>query len=751
TALGKMYTQDELFGDEGLVLADTYIAPHFYIRERCFAKECSEKIEGKGRLLFEHNAHEFMYAFLRNQDVSSFRPTFKGKVLEECQFDADVINSNFLLLLGMPGQGKSSFCKRFLYDVLEENTVFEQELFFVRLLDMDVKGLMNDLWPNLTKEINKQAKEIVKLQLGITERFNFSEEDIREGILLLDGLDELEMSTNIRNEHAIELCKKIYNETKGELKAVITSRYSRVTEPDLYNYDFIWMEVAELSVNKQKEWFSKYKKHVPQAKLDVVQLWNYDDDYSDLKELLTQPLLLYIIAQLFNEEYIKVIHNSADLYDKLFTSVIDRGYDKKEKGFDNVFIELEKNLKLKEGGIKIMLRKILQEVAFLILINDKEYIGEQQLANATDMDNLNKLISKKDKNELKKIFRLIMMSFYMRNTLKNKDDQHKGDIVQTYGIEFIHKSFREYLTAEYIWRKLQLFREGEKRQERKIYNINKTDEALELIAHLFQYVKFEKDLINHVDNLVLRDTFEVREELLSRFNYFFSELIKRDFLFKLVQGRNPLNLIKTTFYNFWHIYMIIGKDRDNDNAYSNLINFPDNTPSKSHFYSLIRLSEHTLLYNQNLKGSDLANVNLGHFTFNGGDLGDANLIRADLSRSSLRKVNLHKSILKYANLSDSDLWNSNLKEADLSEANLRWVNLINSNLLGAILTNADLTDAELSFVNLRKANLTNTNLTRTNLSNAKLTQSQYDYLKASGQLDQALNVDKIIIVEEGEE
>jgi uncharacterized protein YjbI with pentapeptide repeats len=145
----------------------------------------------------------------------------------------------------------------------------------------------------------------------------------------------------------------------------------------------------------------------------------------------------------------------------------------------------------------------------------------------------------------------------------------------------------------------------------------------------------------------------------------------------------------------------------------------------------------SLLHGANLRGADLAGIDLGHpawtppdniatFVDLGGvDLREANLTGANLSFVDLGGANLNRANLSNANLKRAGLGNANLSETNLSGASLEtaWLeraNLRKANLSGANLVTAYLNGAKLDGVILQGAILTQASLMDTDLRNTDL-------------------------------
>lgn len=103
------------------------------------------------------------------------------------------------------------------------------------------------------------------------------------------------------------------------------------------------------------------------------------------------------------------------------------------------------------------------------------------------------------------------------------------------------------------------------------------------------------------------------------------------------------------------------------------------------------------------------------------NLRGTNLAGMDLSRSLLSLANLGKAVLSGANLRDCNLPRASLEDADLSGAKLQGANLAGATLLRANFSGANLRMANLAGANLAgKMDLSGVDLTGANLAGAKL-------------------------------
>lgn len=126
------------------------------------------------------------------------------------------------------------------------------------------------------------------------------------------------------------------------------------------------------------------------------------------------------------------------------------------------------------------------------------------------------------------------------------------------------------------------------------------------------------------------------------------------------------------------------------------------------------------VYRANFYGATLSRANLSGATLPGANLSRADLSDANLSAAKLFGAKLVGAKLANAKLTDAHLTTAKLSNADLSTANLNGANLLNANLLSANLSGAKLSRTKFSGAKLIKANLSGAKLVRADLSRANL-------------------------------
>jgi hypothetical protein len=110
-----------LFHDEtGMSLSDTYIEPGFRVHEYCFTddyqKQKRDKHENKGFIepaYYKKSVHQVVYDILKGNNPIK---------------DLKCGGAHVIFILGYPGQGKSSFCRKTLNDIISEKIVGDTPL-----------------------------------------------------------------------------------------------------------------------------------------------------------------------------------------------------------------------------------------------------------------------------------------------------------------------------------------------------------------------------------------------------------------------------------------------------------------------------------------------------------------------------------------------------------------------------------------------------------------------------------------------
>ncbi len=308
-------------------------------------------------------------------------------------------------------------------------------------------------------------------------------------------------------------------------------------------------------------------------------------------------------------------------------------------------------------------------------------------------------------------------------------------------VEFIHKSFGEFLCAKRLQESLEEWVLVDQRSRRRGFLIS-TEQLGEEIYDLLGYGGLTPEIVTYLMALLKGSDKFQPIELFQRLEEFYLDWCQGEFINaypknlpqnKMLQLRSNgsnIGLREVDIFAGLNVMILLLKlnwyAQNNDELKGKIIFYPCGEEGTEGFdpYRLLRIISYSnsvtidsclkilgfFLSGANLSGANLSGVNLSY----------ANLSSANLSRANLRHANLRHANLSSANLSSANLSGAYLSSANLSGAYLSYANLSGAYLSGAYLSGANLNDANLSDANLRGANLSGAYFSYTNLSGANL-------------------------------
>ncbi|WP_288443282.1 NACHT domain-containing protein [uncultured Chryseobacterium sp.] len=474
-------------GDNKETLQSLYIEPFFEIHIKNLISEYIEDIDDK---FFKQSTNITIHEFFNNY----FFKDIKLKELKE--------NYDMIFLLGQPGQGKTSFCYKLIYDYLENNQDLPEEpLFFVKIRDL----IAQDFISNPFDTINKYISNIVNLEN-------------EKGFLILDGLDEAYMSGGINENDLRNLYERLKKRSNKKLKIVLTSRFNYLQVDDACLDNTLIIHLSNLTNEQILQYSEKFKKFYPDNHFaNQIQIVLSDDKYIHVKELLQQAVLIYFIG--ISNITIDESDSRAIIYDKVFDAMAQRSWDKNSGQLDYI------NPKMKTDPVtyKKHLRNYLSSLAFEIYQSPKLFITLKHL-NSLEAT---RLFIKKcfqenldSPDKIREINKYLLISFYFQES-KNSDNGETA-------IEFFHNSLFEYLAAEYFWeqnKKILL----KKDEDNDLIEVNYKDYfnfLNKLVGNKVIYSNITQNLIGIISN---------EETNIAKLVYYqsiklFYKLLKEDFL-----------------------------------------------------------------------------------------------------------------------------------------------------------------------------------------------------------------------------
>lgn len=715
--LRSMYQEVVLNDPKGMTLADIYVESFYGVHRYCF-KEKDERLDedkNKPFVNFKTSLHHDLLRLLNQEDCLKL----DGK------------KPGLILLLGYPGQGKTSFCKRLIYDLTGASSMTFEHIYFVRL-----RNLVNpaDLANNPLKVIQTEIEDEVD-----TPPINWN-----NSLLILDGMDELNIKDGFQGSKIDDICKSLEQacEKYTGLRILLSSRYGYIDLDALKKRNITILRLEEFSIDQQKNWLEKYRaeRFHPESPLSPEKLEEYHK-HASIKELLGQAILLHMIASL--EEDASGKPNRAAIYDSLFTQLVNRTWS------DHGQISILKDI----GLDKKMLRYALQDIAHAIFMSGKGYLRR------ADLEKLPKVKTIQDKlnqnNRGLDLWRTVMIAAYMDEKKKLREDQDEQDQA-AYGIEFLHKSLYEYLCAEKMWREisngfLDKSRDGD-------FFIKDGNKALELVFDIFSSNFISQEIYEYLIEIISNVNQQNEKELLlERMYLFFTYCLERHFLFKFDSSTNELPFKKAlaTFMGYWSIMVSLCPDKiiSHDAKNSKIISDFFGKFFSHHFINNFNLS-HQIFHEFSILGGFFPNHDFSHTDFI-----NASMYSSYFKAANMHSVNLKKAFLYWSNFGDANLENANLAESHCAKtffvsANLSCANLIGANFSGsdlsrsslcyAILDHADLSGADLSYADVRNATFNNTMLNNVDFTGTAIS---FDQLKDAQTLYLSRGIPEVLLNE----
>lgn len=691
----KSLYEEPILDDSPIALSHLYVKPNYKTNRNSF-RQNKRKNEIN---LFEEEPYNIdtypynLHDYIKNWLSQSYWTTYQTPKGEN--------KNSMLILFGQPGQGKTSFCKRVLHDILSKNP--NENICYVRLRDIkQPRGLLADPLKVLYEHIKTDIR-------GFEENVDWKESDFAQSFLILDGLDELKLCDGFNANHIEAFCIEIYKELNQErynkkMRVLLTSRLGYLELENIGQYYPLVLQIDTLTENQQVEWVDNYRKYDDNIKLneDIVRELQYEEH---IRELLEQPVLLHMVATANLD--VTQAQSKITLYASLFDVLIERNY---AQGPSPNLQELRPQ--------KRKFRHFIQIVALQIYQSNKHCINKEELLKLIIEYEFNELLGKG--TELKNSIKGVMMAFYFQQTA---DGMQAGN--NNFAVEFYHKSLMEFLVAECIFEEITKLGKLDEFGEDEFNRKNVCETLFKLLS--------PKALSNEVvENLNL--LFEVgregyADEKLKDTRMRLGKKLQKTTPYLLERQMIPDNvgaevqLIEkgiTTFDGLLKIFSCLSPE----------INFQglfQEQDTKTRFFQLTALLPHSG-YRASLIKADLSKLDLEQI-----DLSECDFMETNLSETNLCGANLRGSDLYKANLSRANLSNSDLSRAFLNRACLLGADLSNSVLFRAAIINSDLTEANLERAILIGADLRRTKLISSNLEKANL----YDVYLAKGDLSGA--------------
>lgn len=392
------------------------------------------------------------------------------------QLNKSETNKQVVFIQAGPGRGKSVSCKMVAERVRKElHPIWTPIL--IRLRDIDT------FEPNIENTLRAAVRE------NFANRDDWLSDRNTRYLFILDGFDELRFEG--RTAKGIEdFLKQVGNyqaQTGCKHQFIVTGRESAlhgIENRIPTNLDRV--EIVLMDEQIQAQWLEKWSKLFGQNKASEFQKFLKADNCPErVKELAREPLLLYLLGVMHRDDKlnIKMFEGANNAQAKIIVY---------QKTLDWVLTEQRPrklNLELTEFDTED-LRLILMEAGLCVTQSGREWTSikaiEERLKNdKTARELLEEAQEKLGENPL----RNALAAFYLRPAKASSSTEG--------AVEFIHKSFGEFLCAQKIKESLKQWIEISSKSRRERYVID-DDKLAEEIYDLFGYGGLTREIVGYL-------------------------------------------------------------------------------------------------------------------------------------------------------------------------------------------------------------------------------------------------------------
>ncbi len=643
---------DVVMDDEkGMTLDQIYTQPSFSVINTAFKKD---------DVRFKKKSSEKFYAADERYKIHEFiDDVFKNKNFLELKK-----LHRLILILGYPGQGKSSFCKKMMHDYIFQEKTNEKPLFYFQL--RNIRQVREFIYNPITI-LHDEA-------LSNTEQ-TLDRNQFAKSFLILDGLDELYMRDNLKLEDIDKLCVELVRsiERYPELQIIVTSRYGYIDDEKLTKEDILIVQLASFSLELQTEWVRKYIQFHPETWLseNTLRIFNSEDRFSHISELLVQPLLLHMVASV--KIAIDENTNRAKIYQQLFTELIDRKYAREGQ------LEILKNIE------KDDLRSLIREVAFSIFQTGNEYITKTELLKLSATQSFLKLLPEVN---FRDSIKGVMISFYFKEIEKNQQVEVDDD-KSNYAIEFLHKSLREYMTAEKIYYKIvAVFLE--KKMNSK-YVLDDSKMALLVINEIFGAQDLSEEIKIHLRGIIKNSHDIDHNELCDRLCLFLEDFFKSDFIveYRMEYDRNCIDTCIRCFHGLWYF---ISSLRPQKNYLKSLF-------IKDRFLKYLSFVNSTM---GDLEDFDFSYQDFSQCYFRNVDFDGCLFFETNFSQCEIENVTFGRSRFYRTSFARSFIHSCNFSDTLVRDSNFRKCYIDKFTIISSQMEDVDFSDSEIDELDLNE-------------------------------------------------
>ena len=236
------------------------------------------------------------------------------KILDRIDQWSQKDKSGVMLIHGEPGHGKTTLCRKAVYErYLERFCKDKTNVFWFRLnpaysdiIDKNGNLVLKNAfcWGKI-----KSQRKMISLEEN--------EDAYRGSIIFLDGYDELKVQAQSINIHLSDFIDEVKDYAEEyQIHFVITAR-TRSVEDELYELEIPILQFAQMTKKQQTNWIHKRPKlHEYEKKFVKLR-----DSSKEMEEMLGIPILFRMVVEAKLEDTATGV---VELYDKLFRATMKR-------------------------------------------------------------------------------------------------------------------------------------------------------------------------------------------------------------------------------------------------------------------------------------------------------------------------------------------------------------------------------------------------------------------------------------------
>ncbi|TVP66300.1 MAG: hypothetical protein EA343_01715, partial [Nodularia sp. (in: Bacteria)] len=596
-------------------------------------------------------------------------------------------NRQVMFIQAGPGRGKSVFCRTFANWVREHlHPIWTPIL--IRLRDID------------TFEANIENT----LRAAVRQNFSTSDSWLNDRntrfLFLLDGFDELRFEGRTAKgvEDFLQQVGNYQDKPGCKHRFLVTGRESALQGlENRVPTNLKRVEIALMNDKLQEQWLEKWGKLVGQDKAEVFQdFLTADSCPKRVKELAREPLLLYLLAAMHRDDKLntEMFKDSSGAQAKIliYQTTMDWVLTKQRpQELNDTITEFETE----------DLRLILIEAGLCVTQSGREWTSiktiEERLKNDKSVKDM---LEKAQQNLGENPLRNALAAFYLRPA--KASDSTEG------AVEFIHKSFGEFLCAQKFKESLQKWVDLYPRNKRDKFLID-DDRLSKEIYDLLSYGGLTSEIVEYLMTLLESEGEFPYIKLFERLEDFYLHWCQGKFIsghpnnlplnkMQTFKAQNiSLDLREVDIYAGLNVIILLLEihryAQTKDELRGQIVFYPcgredcDNFDGQRllriiNYSNSVTIDTFSTTIGANLSRADLEGADLVGADLEGADLEGANLIRANLIRANLVEANLIRAILVGAKLEGANLFDANLEGAILFDANLEGANLEGANLEG---------------------------------------------------------------------